>query len=137
MEEIHNTYDLPIVPPPVHKGCVRVEEVELDEVYRNVEEVPPTTQTQSQTGCGSLTMMMSTFGSRYCDSEVGTRYYNLGVGPSSSYMDVGPSTSYMHGHGHGYWEHNEYLYHETPAELSDQQEYQQEYQQELRGAKTT
>ncbi|TYK02837.1 serine/threonine-protein phosphatase 7 long form-like protein [Cucumis melo var. makuwa] len=45
MEEIHNMYDLPIVPPLAHRGCVRVEEVELDEVYHNVEEVPPTTQT--------------------------------------------------------------------------------------------
>ncbi|TYJ98099.1 hypothetical protein E5676_scaffold222G00100 [Cucumis melo var. makuwa] len=31
-------YDLPIVPPPVHRGRVRVEEAELDEVYHNVEE---------------------------------------------------------------------------------------------------
>uniref|UniRef100_A0A9I9EKH9 Uncharacterized protein n=1 Tax=Cucumis melo TaxID=3656 RepID=A0A9I9EKH9_CUCME len=45
MEEIHNMYDLPIVPPLAHRGCVRVEEVELDEVYHNVEEVPPMTQT--------------------------------------------------------------------------------------------
>uniref|UniRef100_A0A9I9EIJ3 Uncharacterized protein n=1 Tax=Cucumis melo TaxID=3656 RepID=A0A9I9EIJ3_CUCME len=34
-------YDLPIVPPPVHRGRVRVEEAKLDEVYHNVEEVPP------------------------------------------------------------------------------------------------
>ncbi|KAA0065673.1 GATA zinc finger domain-containing protein 10-like isoform X2 [Cucumis melo var. makuwa] len=31
IEEIHNMYDLPIVPPPVHRGRVRVEEAELDE----------------------------------------------------------------------------------------------------------
>ncbi|KAA0066318.1 mediator of RNA polymerase II transcription subunit 12-like isoform X1 [Cucumis melo var. makuwa] len=86
---------------------------ELDEVYHNVEEVPPTTQTQSQTGYGSPMTMMPTFGAGYCDSEVGTRYYDVGVRPSSSYMDVGPSTSYMHGHGRDYGEHNEYLYHEA------------------------
>uniref|UniRef100_A0A9I9EFD9 Uncharacterized protein n=1 Tax=Cucumis melo TaxID=3656 RepID=A0A9I9EFD9_CUCME len=33
MDEIYNMYDLPIVPPPVHRGRVRVEEAELDEVY--------------------------------------------------------------------------------------------------------
>ena len=33
--------------PLVHKGSVPVEEVELDEVYHNVEEVPPMTQTQN------------------------------------------------------------------------------------------
>ncbi|TYK22189.1 GATA zinc finger domain-containing protein 10-like isoform X2 [Cucumis melo var. makuwa] len=100
MEEIHNIYDLPIVPPPIHRGRVRVEEAELDEVYHKVKEVHPMTQTQSQTG--------------------------YGVGPSSSYMDVDPSTSYMHGHERGYEEHNEYLYHEAPADVSDRQEYQQE-----------
>ncbi|KAA0049532.1 GATA zinc finger domain-containing protein 10-like isoform X2 [Cucumis melo var. makuwa] len=119
-------YDLPIVPPRVHRGRVRVEEVELDEVYHNVEEVPPTTQTQSQTGYGSPMMMMPTFGAGYCDSEVSTGYYDAGIGPLSSYMDVGPSNSYMHGHGRGYGEHNEYLYHEAPADVSDRQEYQQE-----------
>ncbi|KAA0032200.1 serine/threonine-protein phosphatase 7 long form-like protein [Cucumis melo var. makuwa] len=82
------------------QGRVRVEEVELDEVYHKVKEVPPMTQTQSQTG--------------------------YGVGPSSSYMDVDLSTSYMHGHERGYEEHNEYLYHEAPADVSDRQEYQQE-----------
>uniref|UniRef100_A0A9I9CU75 Uncharacterized protein n=1 Tax=Cucumis melo TaxID=3656 RepID=A0A9I9CU75_CUCME len=95
MEKIHNMYDLPIVPPPVHRGRVRVEETELDEVYHNVEEVPPTTQTQSQTGY-----------------EFGTGYYDAGVGPSYSYM---------HGHGRGYGEHNEYLYHEAPTDVSDRQ----------------
>uniref|UniRef100_A0A9I9DXD3 Uncharacterized protein n=1 Tax=Cucumis melo TaxID=3656 RepID=A0A9I9DXD3_CUCME len=45
MKEIHNMYDLPIVPPLVHRGRVRVEEDELDEVYHNVEEMPHTTQT--------------------------------------------------------------------------------------------
>ena len=34
-------HDLPIVPPSVHRGHVRVEEAELDEVYHNMEEVPP------------------------------------------------------------------------------------------------
>uniref|UniRef100_A0A9I9EG94 Uncharacterized protein n=1 Tax=Cucumis melo TaxID=3656 RepID=A0A9I9EG94_CUCME len=92
-------YDLPIVPPPLHRGRVRVEEAELDEVYHNVEEVPPTTQTQSQTGYGSPMTMMPTFGAGYCDSEVGTGYYDAGISPLSSYMDVGPSNSYMHGHG--------------------------------------
>uniref|UniRef100_A0A9I9DDI5 Uncharacterized protein n=1 Tax=Cucumis melo TaxID=3656 RepID=A0A9I9DDI5_CUCME len=112
MEKIHNMYDLPIVPPPVHRGRVRVEETELDEVYHNVEEVPPTTQTQSQTGYGSLMTMMPTFGAGYCDSEFGTGYYDAGVGPSYSYM---------HGHGRGYGEHNEYLYHEAPTDVSDRQ----------------
>ncbi|TYK01176.1 GATA zinc finger domain-containing protein 10-like isoform X2 [Cucumis melo var. makuwa] len=126
MEEIHNMYDLPIVPPPVHRGCVRVEEAELDKVYHNVEEVPSTTQTQSQTGYGSPMTMMPTFEAGYCDFEVGIGYYDAGVGPSSSYVDVSPSTSYMHGHRRGYGEHNEYLYHEAPADVSDRQEYQQE-----------
>ena len=45
IEEIHNMYDLPIVPPPIHRGHVRVEEAELDEVYHNVEEMPLMTQT--------------------------------------------------------------------------------------------
>uniref|UniRef100_A0A9I9E905 Uncharacterized protein n=1 Tax=Cucumis melo TaxID=3656 RepID=A0A9I9E905_CUCME len=120
MEEIHNMYDLPIVPLPIHRGRIRVEEAELDEVYHNVEEVPPTTKTQSQTGYGSLMTMMPTFGARYCDSEVGRGYYDAGVDLSSSYMDVGPSTSYMHGYERGYGEHNEYLYHEAPADVSDQ-----------------
>ncbi|KAA0048355.1 GATA zinc finger domain-containing protein 10-like isoform X2 [Cucumis melo var. makuwa] len=70
--------------------------------------------------------MMPTFGAGYCDSKIGTGYYDAGVGPSSSYMDVDPSTSYMHGHGRGYGKHNEYLYHEAPADVSDRQEYQQE-----------
>ncbi|TYK16354.1 GATA zinc finger domain-containing protein 10-like isoform X2 [Cucumis melo var. makuwa] len=112
-------YDLPIVPQPVHRGRVRVEEAELDEVYHNVEEVPPTTQTQSQTGYGRPMTMMPTFGAGYCDSEVDTGYYDVGVGSSSSYMNVGPSASYMHGHGRGYGEHNEYLYHEALADVSD------------------
>ncbi|KAA0054576.1 mediator of RNA polymerase II transcription subunit 12-like isoform X1 [Cucumis melo var. makuwa] len=47
MDEVHNMYDLPIVPPTVHRGRVRVEEVELNEVYHNVEELPPTTDTES------------------------------------------------------------------------------------------
>ncbi|KAA0042190.1 GATA zinc finger domain-containing protein 10-like isoform X2 [Cucumis melo var. makuwa] len=64
---------------------------ELDEVYHNVEEVPPMTQAQS----------------------------TIGAGPSSLYIDVGPSNSYMPGHGRGYREHNEYLYYEVPAEISD------------------
>uniref|UniRef100_A0A9I9ELA6 Uncharacterized protein n=1 Tax=Cucumis melo TaxID=3656 RepID=A0A9I9ELA6_CUCME len=38
---VRSTY---CIPPPVYRGCVRVEEAELDEVYHNVEEVPPTTQ---------------------------------------------------------------------------------------------
>ncbi|TYK11193.1 mediator of RNA polymerase II transcription subunit 12-like isoform X1 [Cucumis melo var. makuwa] len=109
MEEIHNMYDLSIVPPPVHRGRVRVEEAELDEVYHNVEEVPPTTQTQSQTGYGSPMTMMPTFGAGYYDSEVGTGYYDAGISPSSLYMDVGPSNFYMHGHKRGYGEHNKYL----------------------------
>uniref|UniRef100_A0A9I9D9Q3 Uncharacterized protein n=1 Tax=Cucumis melo TaxID=3656 RepID=A0A9I9D9Q3_CUCME len=46
--------------------------------------------------------------------------------PSSSYMDVGLSTSYIHGHERGHGKYNEYLYYETPAEVSDLQEYQQE-----------
>uniref|UniRef100_A0A9I9ELB8 Uncharacterized protein n=1 Tax=Cucumis melo TaxID=3656 RepID=A0A9I9ELB8_CUCME len=100
IEEIHNMYDLPIVPPPVHRGRVRVEEAELDEVYHNV-----------------LMTMMPTFGAGYCDSKFGTGYYDAGVGPS---------TSYMHGHGRDYGEHNKYLYHEASADVSDRQEYQQE-----------
>ena len=52
MEEIHNMYDLPIVPPLVHRECVQVEEVELDEAFHNVEEVPSMTLTQSQIGYG-------------------------------------------------------------------------------------
>ncbi|KAA0026041.1 GATA zinc finger domain-containing protein 10-like isoform X2 [Cucumis melo var. makuwa] len=119
-------YNLRDVPPLVHKGRVQVEEAELDEVYHNVEEVLLTTQTQSQTGYGSPMTMMPTFGAGYCDSEVGIGYYDAGIGPSSSYMVVGPSTSYMHGQGRGYGEHNEYLYHEAPADVSDQQESQQE-----------
>ncbi|KAA0025972.1 mediator of RNA polymerase II transcription subunit 12-like isoform X1 [Cucumis melo var. makuwa] len=126
MEEIHNMYHLPIVPPQIHRGRVQVEEAELDEVYHNVEEMTPTTQKQNQTGYGSPMIMMPTFGVGYCDFEVNTEYYDSGVGPSSSYMDVGPSTSYMHGHRHDYGEHNEYLYHEAPTEVSDRQEYQQE-----------
>uniref|UniRef100_A0A9I9EG01 Uncharacterized protein n=1 Tax=Cucumis melo TaxID=3656 RepID=A0A9I9EG01_CUCME len=55
-------YDLPIVPPPVHRGHVRAKEAELNEVYHNVEEVPPTTQTQSQIGYDSPMTMMPTFG---------------------------------------------------------------------------
>ncbi|TYK04204.1 mediator of RNA polymerase II transcription subunit 12-like isoform X1 [Cucumis melo var. makuwa] len=43
IDEIYNMYDLPIVPPPVHRGRVRVEEAELDEVYHKVEELSPTT----------------------------------------------------------------------------------------------
>ncbi|KAA0040602.1 mediator of RNA polymerase II transcription subunit 12-like isoform X1 [Cucumis melo var. makuwa] len=62
MEEIHNMYNVSIVPLPVHRARVRVEEAELDEVYHNVEEVPHTTQTQSQTSYGSLMTMMPTFG---------------------------------------------------------------------------
>ena len=117
-------YDVPIVPPPVNMGRVRVEEPELDEVYHNVEEVPPVTQTQSQTGYGSPMMMMPAFRVGYCDFKVGIGYYDLGVSPSSSYMDVGPSTSYMHGHGHGRdrGEHNEYLYYEAPTDIPDPQE---------------
>ena len=129
-------YDLPIVPQPVHRGRVRVEEAELDEIYHNVEEVSPTTQTQSQTGYGSPMMMMPTFRAEYCDSEVGTRYYDAGVSPSSSYMDVGPSNSYMHGHGRGYGEHNEYLYHEAPTKVSDLEKVPTRTR-EPRGARTT
>ena len=49
IKKIHNMYNLPIVPPPIHRGHVRVEEAKLDEVYHNVDEVHPMTQTQSQT----------------------------------------------------------------------------------------
>uniref|UniRef100_A0A9I9E7R2 Uncharacterized protein n=1 Tax=Cucumis melo TaxID=3656 RepID=A0A9I9E7R2_CUCME len=37
-------------------------------------------------------------------------------------MDVGPSTSYMHGHRRDRGEHNEYLYYEALAKVSDRQE---------------
>ena len=84
MDEVHNMYDLPIVPPTVHRGRVRVEEAELNEVYHNVEEVPPTTQTQSQTRYGISMTMMPIFGAGYYDSKVGTGYYDSEVGPSSS-----------------------------------------------------
>ena len=116
-------YDLPIVPSPIHRGCVQVEEVELDEVSHNVEEVPPMTQTQSQTSYDSSMMMMSTFGAGYCDFEASTRYYDLGFNPSSSYMNIGPSTSFMHGHNRGYGEHNKYLYYEATVEVLDRKEY--------------
>uniref|UniRef100_A0A9I9CFR1 Uncharacterized protein n=1 Tax=Cucumis melo TaxID=3656 RepID=A0A9I9CFR1_CUCME len=36
MEEIHNMYNVSIVPLPVHRARVQVEEAELDEVYHNV-----------------------------------------------------------------------------------------------------
>ncbi|KGN45851.1 hypothetical protein Csa_004894 [Cucumis sativus] len=42
MEEIHY-----IVPPSVRRGHVRVEEVELDEIYHNLKELHPMIQTQS------------------------------------------------------------------------------------------
>ncbi|KAA0054649.1 GATA zinc finger domain-containing protein 10-like isoform X2 [Cucumis melo var. makuwa] len=71
------------------------------------------TQTQSQIGYGSLMMMMSTFGSGYCDPKVSIRYYDSGINPSSSYIDADSTTSYMHGHEHGHREHNEYLYYEA------------------------
>ena len=94
MKEIHNMYDLPIVPPLVHRGHVRVEELELDEVFHNVEEVHPMTQTHSQTGYGTPMMMMPTFGAEYCNSEVGIGNYDSSTDPLSSYMDASPSTSY-------------------------------------------
>ncbi|KAA0066290.1 gag protease polyprotein [Cucumis melo var. makuwa] len=48
MKEIHYMYTIYLLYNPlVHKGSVPVEEVERDEVYHNVEEVPPMTQTQS------------------------------------------------------------------------------------------
>ena len=102
-------YNLPFVPPPIHTRRVRVEEAKLDEVFHNVEEVPPMTQTQNQTGYGTPMMMPPTFGARYCDYEVSNENYDSGISPLSSYMDVDPSTSYMHGHGHGHGEHNEYV----------------------------
>ena len=43
-------YDLSIIPPPVHREGVWVEKAKLDEVYHNVEEVPPMTQAQSLIG---------------------------------------------------------------------------------------
>ena len=73
-----------------------MEEVELDEVFHNVKEVPPMIQTQIQNGYNSLMIMLPTFGAGYCDSKVGTRYYDSGVDLSSSYMNANPSTSYMH-----------------------------------------
>ena len=77
------------------------------------------TQTRNQTGYGSLMMMIPIFGVRYCDHEIGTWYYDSRVSPSSLYMNVSPSTFYMYGHGRGHGEHNEYMYYEAPAEVSD------------------
>ena len=87
-----------------------MKEAELNEVYHNVEEV--STQTQSQTGYGSLIMMIRTIGVGYCDSEVGTRYYDSRLVHRSLYIDASSSNSYMHGHECAYGEHNEYLYYE-------------------------
>ncbi|KAL4025619.1 GATA zinc finger domain-containing protein 10-like isoform X2 [Cucumis melo var. makuwa] len=70
-------YDVPIVPAPVQRRRTLVQKLdELEEVDQNVEEVPPITQTQSETGYVSPMMMMSAFG---------TRYYYPGVGQSSGF----------------------------------------------------
>uniref|UniRef100_A0A9I9DWW7 Uncharacterized protein n=1 Tax=Cucumis melo TaxID=3656 RepID=A0A9I9DWW7_CUCME len=121
MENIHYMYDVPIVPAPVQRRRPLVQEPDqLEEVDQHGKEVPPMTQTQTQSEHSyvSPVMMMATFGTTYYDSGVGQssdfgiEYYNSEAG---SY----PSSSYMHGHGRGRGEHNEYLYSEVPAAIPE------------------
>uniref|UniRef100_A0A9I9DU71 Uncharacterized protein n=1 Tax=Cucumis melo TaxID=3656 RepID=A0A9I9DU71_CUCME len=142
MENIHYMYDVPIVPAPVQRRRPLVQEPDqLEEVDQHGEEVPPMTQTQTQSEHNyvSPVMMMPTFGTTYYDSGVGQSsdfgrgYYNSEAGQSSTdfgqqYYDLGsdPSYSYMHGHGRGRGEHNEYLYYEVPAAVPEQSDEQQQ-----------
>ncbi|KAL4014357.1 hypothetical protein IC575_026559 [Cucumis melo] len=140
MENIHYMYDVPIVLAPVQKRCPLVQEPDqLEEVDQHGEEVPPMTQTQTQSEHSYVcpVMMMPTFGTTYYDSKVGQSsdfergYYNSEAGQSSTnfgqqYYDLGsdPSSSYMHDHGRGRGEHNEYLYYEVPAAVPEQSDEQ-------------
>ncbi|KAL0537388.1 hypothetical protein IC582_026366 [Cucumis melo] len=140
MENIHYMYDVPIVLAPVQKRRPLVQEPDqLEEANQHGEEVPPMTQTQTQSEHSYVcpVMMMPTFGTTYYDSEVGQSsdfergYYNSEVGQSSTnfgqqYYDLGsdPSSSYMHDHGRGRGEHNEYLYYEVPAAVLEQSDEQ-------------
>uniref|UniRef100_A0A9I9D3T2 Aminotransferase-like plant mobile domain-containing protein n=1 Tax=Cucumis melo TaxID=3656 RepID=A0A9I9D3T2_CUCME len=142
MENIHYMYDVPIVPAPVQRRRPLVQEPDqLEEVDQHGEEVPPMTQTQTQSQHNyvSPVMMMPTFGTTYYDSRVGQSsdfgrgYYNSEAGQSSTdfgqqYYDLGsdPSSSYMHGHGRGRGEHNEYLHYEVPAAVPKQSDEQQQ-----------
>ncbi|TYK09816.1 mediator of RNA polymerase II transcription subunit 12-like isoform X1 [Cucumis melo var. makuwa] len=146
IENIHYMYDVSIVPAPVQRKRPLVQELDqLEEVDQHVEEVPPVTQTQTQSEHSYVSplMMMPTFGTTYYDlgvgqsSDFGRVYYNSEAGPSSTdfgqqYYDLGsnPSSSYMHGHGRGRGEHNEYLYYEVPTTVPKQSDEQQ--QQEIR-----
>ncbi|TYK01600.1 GATA zinc finger domain-containing protein 10-like isoform X2 [Cucumis melo var. makuwa] len=64
-------YGVPIILAPVQRRRALVQELdELEEVDQHVEEVPPVTQTQSETGYVSPVMMMLAFGTGYYDSGV-------------------------------------------------------------------
>ncbi|TYK03402.1 GATA zinc finger domain-containing protein 10-like isoform X2 [Cucumis melo var. makuwa] len=135
----HNRRRFTSTGPPIEQFDMDPDQ--LEEVDQHVEEVPPVTQTQTQSEHSyvSLVVMMPTFGTIYYDSGVGQssyfgrRYYNSEVGPSSTdfgqqYYDLGsdPSSSYMHDHGRGRGEHNEYLYYEVPAAVPEQSDEQQQ-----------